>query len=201
MKYSFKHSLRWSSGIAVITLFLAAVFSIVSSLILNEVALAIGIIVVLIIIAIGIVFDTVGLAAAAANEIPFRAMASEKVNGAKEAIRICRNADRFSSFCNDVIGDISGIVSGTASAIVVLQLVSDLGSREDSSLHFVLAVIFTSMVAAMTVGGKAVGKSIAMYFSTQIILFVGKIFHHIDHKLHIQIFHGPIRKKRNGPTK
>lgn len=187
--------------IAVITLVLAAIFSIVSSLVLGGVSLAIGMVVVMVIVLIGIIFDTIGLAAAAGNEVPFHAMASEKVHGAREAIQICRNADRFSSFCNDVIGDISGIVSGTASTIVVLKLIFQLGYFEGSYMHFTLAVVFTSVVASLTVGGKAIGKSIAIYFSTPIILVVGKIFYHLDQKLHIKIFSGQSNFKKGKSEK
>lgn len=200
MKFSFKHSLRWSAAMAVLTLFLATIFTIVSSLILSEVFITVGIIVVFIIILIGVVFDTIGLAAAAANEVPFRAMAAEKIQGAKQAIRVCRNADRFASFCNDVIGDISGIVSGTASAIVVLKMLHQFDGGEDTLMHFALGVIFTSVVASLTVGGKALGKSVAIHFSTSIILLVGKFFYHLEHKLHIKIFSGQSNhksKKRN----
>ena len=45
---------------------------------------------------------------------------------ARQAIYIVRNADRVSNFCNDVIGDISGIISGTAVAFVVLKLLQSL---------------------------------------------------------------------------
>jgi CBS domain containing-hemolysin-like protein len=197
MKISLKHTFRWSIMIAGVTLVLAAIFTIISSFILSGVSLAIGILVVFIIVLIGVFFDAIGLAAAAANEIPFHAMASEKVHGSREAILICRNADRFSSFCNDVIGDISGIVSGTASAIVVLRLVYGLGYVEDSYMHTMLAVLFTSVVAALTVGGKAVGKTFAIHLSTHIVLFVGKIFYHLDEKLHIKIFNGKSNNKKS----
>jgi Mg2+/Co2+ transporter CorB len=197
MKFSLKHTFRWSTMIAVITLVLAAIFTIISSFILSGVSLAVGIFVVMVIVMIGVIFDAVGLAAAAANEIPFHAMASEKIHGAREAIQICRNADRFSSFCNDVIGDISGIVSGTASAVVVLRLVYELGYIEDSYMHTILAVVFTSVVAALTVGGKAMGKTFAINFATHIILYVGKIFYHLDQKLHIKIFDGKSNNKKS----
>ncbi|QZT32658.1 hypothetical protein HUR95_09650 [Caldalkalibacillus thermarum TA2.A1] len=195
MKFSWKHALSWSTAIAVITLVLAAIFSIVSSFILSGAPLAIGMLVVIIIVMIGIVFDTIGIAATAANEVPFRSMASRKITGAKEAIYICRNADRFSSFCNDVIGDISGIVSGTASAVVILQLAFELGYAEGSALHMLVGVVFTSLVAALTVGGKALGKSFAIYFSIQIILTVGKVFYFINKKFHISILDGKNKKK------
>ena len=76
--------------------------------------MGIGMFVVLIIVLIGIFFDILGIASTAADENPFHAMAAKKVYGAKLFYQIVRNADRFASFCNDVIGDISGIISGTA---------------------------------------------------------------------------------------
>lgn len=156
---------------------------------------------VFIIIFIGIIFDAIGLSAAAANEVPFHAMAAEKVHGAKEAINICRNADRFSSFCNDVIGDISGIISGTASTLVVLQLVLELNYQQDSTMHYVLTVVFSSVVAALTVGGKAFGKSIAINYATPIVLFVGRIFYYLDQKFHIKIFNGKPKKNKKSRSK
>ncbi len=196
MKFSMTESFKWSTFIAVITLVLAAIFSIVSSFILSGVSIAVGMFVVFMLILIGIVFDMIGLAAASAREVPFHAMAAEKIPGAKEAIHICRRADRVSSFCNDVIGDISGIVSGTASAVIVLQMVFEMGAGEDSPLHFALSVVFTSIVAALTVGGKAAGKTLAIRFSTNIVLYVGKFFHFLAQKFHISIFNGQSNKRK-----
>src|SRR5699024_3051700 len=114
-------SIKFSFSIAVITFVLAAIFSVVSSSILSGVMSSVGLLIVFIIVLTGVFFDMLGIAATAADEVPFHAMASEKVSGSKQAILIVRNADRFASFCNDVIGDISGIISGTATAIVVIQ--------------------------------------------------------------------------------
>src|SRR5699024_9088425 len=117
-----KRSIKFSVIIAVITFVLAAIFSVISTSILGQVMWVVGLGVVFLIVFIGIFFDMLGVASTAANEAPFHAMAAEKVPGAKEAVVIIRNADKFASFCNDVIGDISGIVSGTASAVVVLEI-------------------------------------------------------------------------------
>jgi len=187
MNSKIKRSLKFSLTIAVITFVLAAIFSVISSSILNHVTWIAGGIVVLVIIVIGIVFDMLGIAAAAADEAPFHAMAAEKVYGAKEAIAIIKNADKFSSFCNDVIGDISGIVSGTATAIVLLQLSHILGHSEGSSMQLILSVIFTSLVAALTVGGKAIGKYFAINSSTQIMIVTGKTIAFFEDKLKIEI--------------
>src|SRR5690606_2867329 len=117
-------SMKWSIFIFVLTFILGCVFSVTSTTILEGVGWGIGMMIVFIIIVVGIVFDMMGIASAAGNETPFNAMAAVKVKGARHAIHIIRNADRFSSFCNDVIGDICGIISGAASAIVIMKLIN-----------------------------------------------------------------------------
>ena len=191
-----KDALHWSLAIAVITLVLAAIFTIISTITLSGVTWAIGMIIVFIIVFIGIFFDMVGIAATAGNETPFHAMAAERVNGAKQSIHIIRNADRFASFCNDVIGDISGIISGTASAIVVIQFTLSMNQVEDSIFHYIIAVVFTSIVAALTVGGKAFGKSLAIRYSTPILFQVGKVFYILENNFNISILNNN-KKKRN----
>jgi CBS domain containing-hemolysin-like protein len=143
--------------------------------------------IVFVIILIGIFFDMLGIAATSADEVPFHAMAAKRVNGAKQAIRIIRNADRFSNFCNDVIGDISGIISGTASAVVVAQLALSFVVKQASPIEFTISVIFTSIVAALTVGGKAFGKAFAIRFSTPIIFYVGKLFYFLETRFKIAV--------------
>ncbi|WLR49732.1 hypothetical protein LC040_10455 [Bacillus tianshenii] len=201
MKELIRNSTKFSLGIAVITFVLAALFSIVSTFTLSGVAWGIGMIIVFVIVFVGVFFDMLGIAAAAADEVPFHAMASERVKGAKESIVIVRNADRFASFCNDVIGDIAGIVSGTASALVVLQLTVGLGHSEDSLLGQTVSVVFTSVVAAVTVGGKAFGKSFAIRFSTKIIFQVGKLFYYLDEKLNIKFFDTSKKKRKEQKRK
>ncbi|MGM7701917.1 hypothetical protein ACSVDE_09300 [Pseudalkalibacillus sp. Hm43] len=181
-------SLKWSSGIAVITLVLAAIFSIVSTLLIEGVVWAIGVMIVFLIVLIGIVFDIIGVAATAADEVPFHAMASEKINGSRQSITICRNADRVASFCNDVIGDISGIISGTASAAVIVQLARTFGGDDASAFQYTVSIVFTSVVAALTVGGKALGKSFAIHFSTSIIFQVGRLIYFFEERLKLKKF-------------
>ncbi|MFA8438841.1 hypothetical protein [Pueribacillus sp. YX66] len=187
MKLPFDKSINWSIGIAVITFVLAALFSIISTAMLSGVTWAAGMVVVFCIVLIGIFFDIIGVAATAAQEKPFHAMAAEKVPGAKQAIVICRNADRVASFCNDVIGDISGIVSGTASAIVVIQLSFQFGHGDGSLFQTIVSILFTSVVAATTVGGKAFGKTYAIRYSKNVIFQVGRLFYILEDKLKIKI--------------
>ncbi|KGX90915.1 hypothetical protein N781_05975 [Pontibacillus halophilus JSM 076056 = DSM 19796] len=197
MKQQLQNSLKFSLGIAVITFVLAAIFSVISSYLLGDVYYLIGILIVFTIVFIGIFFDMLGIAATAADETPFHAMAAEKVNGSKEAIRIVRNADKFASFCNDVIGDIAGIVSGTGTTIVVISITLKMGAPEGSTTQIVISVIFTSIVAAVTVGGKALGKFVAIHSSTKIIFIVGRAVALIENKLNIKLLPQEKKSSRN----
>lgn len=198
MKQLFRSSIKWSSLIAVITFVLAAIFSIISTYILDGLSWAMGVGIVFIIVLMGIFFDMLGIASTSASETPFHAMASEKVPGAKHAILITRNADRFSNFCNDVVGDVSGIISGTASAIVVIELTFSLHFGENSIFQYIVSVVFTSIVAALTVGGKAFGKTFAIKYSTDIIYQVGKLFYFFEEKFNIVIIKENKKKRQKG---
>jgi len=188
--------MKWSIFISVVTFSLAILFTIVSTAVLEGVNWGIGMLIVFLLVLNGIVFDVLGLAAASANEVPFHGMASEKVKGSKQSIYIVRNADRFSNICNDVIGDISSVISGAASAAVVLKLV---GSFDEGNilLRSIVSILFTASVSAMTVGGKALGKSFAIHYSTSIILVVGKFFYFLEHRLHIRFFKPKRKNKTN----
>ncbi|UUZ94321.1 hypothetical protein LJK87_06975 [Paenibacillus sp. P25] len=197
MKFSIKHSMKWSIFISCMTFIMASVFTVTSTALLEGFPWGIGMLIVIFLIANGIFFDILGLAAPAANETPFHAMASKKIHGSRQAIFIVRNADRFSNFCNDVIGDISGVISGAAGALVVLKPLAGLPEGGES-LRTVVSVVFTAMVSALTVGGKAMGKSFAIHYSTSIVLFIGKLFYFAEHRLGIRLFSTKRKKSTHG---
>lgn len=175
-----RNSLHWSTKITLLTFTLALLFSVFSITLSEGTNLLLSLITVLMFILIGIIADTVGLAAATATESHFRAMASKKIKGAKEAAYIAKNAPMFSSLFNDVLGDIAGIISGAASAAVVIQLAFFIRTSEGAFLYILISIILTSVIAALTVGGKAVCKTVAIYQSTSIILHTGKVLYYIN---------------------
>lgn len=123
-------------------------------------------------ILLGIVFDIIGVSVTAADEKPFHSMAARKTPGAREAIGLIRKADKVSSFCNDVVGDICGIISGSTGAVIVTQLYASFGLP---SIAMSLAV--TALTSGLTIGGKALGKSFAIAKSTAVLQLVGRILH------------------------
>lgn len=196
MKFNLKDSIRWSIFISLVTFAMAFIFTVVSTTVLEGVTWGIGMVIVILLVMNGIFFDILGLSAAAANEVPFHGMASEKVKGSKQAIQIVRNADRFSNFCNDVIGDISSVISGAAGAAVVLKLIASFG-EDGGWFSAIVGVVFTATVSALTVGGKAMGKSFAIHYSTRIVLTVGKFFYFLEQRLGITIFKPKRKNKTN----
>ena len=80
------------------------------------------IIITILVIGIGIVFDMIGTAALTSNEATFHAKSSRKIKGAKESLSLIKNSVKVSSVCNDVIGDICGIISGGMGAMVAISL-------------------------------------------------------------------------------
>jgi hypothetical protein len=166
-----KENKRWVLFIITLTFFLSSSLSVVSSVLLEDVSLLFSLLIVLIIVIIGIVFDIIGIAVTAADESPFHAMASRKLYGAKQAIRLIRNANKVSSVCNDVVGDICGVISGTSSAFIVVKI----AQSGKGLVSTVAGLCFTGVVASLTIGGKAIGKTIAIKNSNYIVYKVGVI--------------------------
>lgn len=200
MNAFWKRAIRFSIAVGLLTLVLTVLFTVVSTPLLSGVDWTVGLLIVLGLILLGIAFDAVGLAAAAGDEVPLRAMAAERIPGAKRAIFLVREADRVSSFCNDVIGDICGIVSGVASAAVVLQLTAALGYREGSVAHTVITVLFTAAIAALTVGGKALGKALALKHHNAILLRVGRLVEGLERVLGVSLLNGRKGRRRRRRT-
>jgi len=165
------NNLKWIFSVITISFFISASLSIASSKLLEHLHSSFAFFVVLFIILIGIIFDIIGIAVTAAEEAPFHAMASRKYYGARQSIKLIRNANKVSSICNDVIGDISGVISGTASTLIVLNITSDKSAFVSSAI----TVLVTGLVAAITIGGKAIGKTIAIENSNYIVYKVGVI--------------------------
>ncbi|MCL6448074.1 MAG: hypothetical protein K6U04_07995 [Armatimonadetes bacterium] len=124
-----------------------------------------------IIILAGIAADIVGTSVAAAKEAPFHAKGAKKVAGAQESVFLIRNADRVANICNDVIGDIAGTLSGAMGIALVLQILL----RWPEAERVVLNMLMTGTIAALTIGGKAAGKRLALTHPNEIIFLVGRI--------------------------
>ena len=141
-----------------------------SELILKNVGLFVGVLVLVIFILIGVVFDMIGVSITSADITPFNAMGAKKIKGAAVAVKFIKNADKLSSFCNDVVGDICGIISGSATAVVAVLVANSLNIP-----LLISTLTVTSITAALTIGGKALGKGFAIKNNTTILYGFAKV--------------------------
>ena len=170
-------TIRWVVTIFLVTIVVSSIISLVSEELMSGSGLIACFVILLAIILVGIVFDIIGMAVTSADEKPFHSMAARKVPGAQQAIRLLRNAERVSSICCDVVGDICGVVSGSASATIAALILLN--------AQFVwprlVSLIMSALVAGLTVGGKAIGKTFAMNSATTIVHTVGKFIYWLNH--------------------
>lgn len=170
-------TIRWVVTIFFVTILVSGTISLLSDVIMSASGIFVAFLILMAIILVGIIFDIIGVAVTSADEKPFHSMAARKVPGAQDAIRLLRSAERVSSICNDVVGDICGVVSGSASATIAAQVLA----------HFefgwpqVVSLVMSALVAGLTVGGKAIGKTFAMNSCTKIVGSVGKLLFWIKH--------------------
>lgn len=179
-----KRNNQWIIKIIGITFILAIFMSILADLTLRRASLGLALVVLIFIIFIGVFFDTIGISVAAARIEPFNSMAAQKKKAAKHAIYLIQNASMVANFCNDVIGDIAGIVSGAAGAIIITKIMQfDISFLDKSAISIAL----TALIASLTVGGKALGKVIGIHHSQFVVDKTGKLIYYIDKILRLKI--------------
>ena len=161
---------RWVLRIFIMSVVLSALLSFASGVVLADAGYVIAVLVLVFFVLLGIAFDLVGVAVTAADARPFHSMASHRQRGAKEALYLIKNAEKTSSFCNDVVGDICGIVSGSTAAVIVLRLQSSFNTQS-----ILISIAVTALISGLTIGGKAVGKKIALDRSTEVVLFAARL--------------------------
>jgi len=168
-----KQGIKTLLAITGITFIIAMLFSYIFEVLLRDVPLLIAFFLLITIIIFGIICDGVGNAVVAVDEVTFHSMAASKVKGAKESIVLIRNAPMVANLFNDVIGDICGIISGSTATAIVLAIEEGFGMES-----LLLSIAMSGLVAALTVGGKAVGKSIAIARARYIVYYVGIIMYY-----------------------
>ena len=160
---------NWIVKIAIIAFVISVSFSFVSEVAIPNINILFGILLSFVFILIGIVFDMIGVAVTASDEAEFHSMASQKIKGAKMAVKLKKNANKVSSFCNDVVGDICGIISGSTGAVISFKI---------SSLYnlnsLLITLIIMGLISMLTIAGKAMVKGFAIQKSNKILFRFAK---------------------------
>lgn len=161
--------IKWVFTVCVISFVLSIIMSLVSETVIPKINILFGILLIILFIFISIIFDMIGVAITASDETPFHSMASKKVKGSHHSVKLIKNSDKLASICNDVIGDVCGVVSGSAGVLVS----STIANNYNLNSSFVV-LITTALIASITISGKAYAKRIAIKNSEKITFAVGK---------------------------
>ena len=168
---------NWVIKAFILTFFLALIISGISNVIVENCGFIVLLIITILIVLLGIIFDIIGTAVLTANEATFHAKASNKIDGSKESIRLIKNSSNIANFCNDIVGDICGIVSGSMGAMIAIYSATHLNIN-----NTLTALLISSIISSIMVGGKAIGKNIAVKKSDEILFMVGKVLNKFSNK-------------------
>ena len=161
---------NWIIKAFLMTFFIAFLFNAGANIVIEKCNYIALIVFSILFILLGIIFDIIGTAVLTAKESTFHAKSAKKIKGAKESIYLIKNSNQIASICNDVIGDICGIVSGSVGAMLSIFI-----SQVTSIDQIYSTLLISSLISSLTVGGKAIGKKYAVEKSDIIIEKVEKV--------------------------
>jgi len=182
----------WIYKTILLTFFMAIVTSLVSDQVISRTNLILAFLILFAIVFVGIVFDTIGIAVAASTEKPYHAMAAKGNFRARYAVQLIKNASQVSNFCNDVVGDICGIISGAAGASITIRIIAMFPGQD----LFWISIVFSAILASVTVGGKAFGKELALNHHKEIVMQVSHVLQVLEEKFHIHLIKGVKKGKK-----
>lgn len=165
-----KSNYRWVLIVTILAFILSLIMSFVVTTVLESVTLSVSIVVTFLFILLGIIFDIIGVAVTSSDGVAFHSMSARRVRGGKTGVMLIKNASKVSSICCDVVGDICGIITGVTGVTIVGILI-----QKTSINPIYISLIVTSLISALTIGGKALGKNLAISRNTEVIKVVAKI--------------------------
>lgn len=170
------HRDRWPAVVTIMAFLISALMGLVSETAIRSADLFPATLILIVIISIGIIFDIIGVAVTASTEAPFHARSARKMPEAAWAVYLVRHAGRVSNFCNDVVGDIAGVISGAAGAVIAGKLIILAGSVNG----MLISILLSAAIASLTIGGKALGKGYAINNCDDIVYRVSYILYLIE---------------------
>lgn len=165
-----KTDFKWVFIVTILAFVISIVMTLFATIALDGVVLFVAVLITLLFIFLGIIFDIIGVAVTSGDEVAFHSMSSRKVKGGKIGVKLLKNTEKVSSICCDVIGDVCGIISGTSGVVIVAKIIQLTNLNE-----LLVSLLVTGIISSLTIGGKALGKGIAIYKSKEIVIIVSKI--------------------------
>ena len=87
--------LKWFITIFVLAFILSIIFSFISTTAIGGLSLVPAVLVLLLVIFVGIVFDIIGVSVTVGKESDFNAMAAKKIPGSKTSLNLIKNSAKY----------------------------------------------------------------------------------------------------------
>lgn len=166
------NSSMWALKIFILATSLSLFFGLMSELLIGNAGFLVSIFVIIVFVFISVLTDIMGVAVTACSKEYVLNLVRKNQKGAKEALVLINNADKVSSLCADVLGDVCGILSGAAGASIVTKIVSSLNNV---GFAIIISSLITAIIAGLTIFGKALGKRFAITKSNDIVIGLGRV--------------------------
>lgn len=163
---------RWAIKMFVLSLCLSSVFSLLSQTLMTSLGITMSVITIMVFIIISIVFDMIGIASTSAKLEYFESGEMKDKRGVEVAKNMVKNSEKVCSFCADVVGDICSILSGAGGACVIMSVANNI---KLASIVILISTLVSSLIAGITIFGKACMKEYAIKNSEKILLRIGSI--------------------------
>lgn len=163
-------SAAWAMKITPVTFCLSMVSSVFSQLVTTHAPTAVSVMLLLIMMALSVIFDGVGVAVTSCNAQAVKKFLQYDAKRVKIAMELIANAEKVNSVCADVVGDVCGVLSGACGAALAASLIIKSGCG-----HGWLPILTAATIAGMTVGGKAFMKGVAVKNADKYIVLAAKI--------------------------
>ena len=150
-----KNNLRWASKTFILSISLSILFSMISQSLFPSLPVFLSIFIIFFFIFVSVIFDMVGVAFTSIDTEKLEKLSGKK--GYASALKLCQNTEKVSSFCGDVVGDICGILSGAGGVSLVVNM-----HIQNLNVYFLVTCLISSLIAGLTIFGKAVMKGYAV---------------------------------------
>ena len=165
-----KSNYKWVLIVTGLAFLLSMMMSFLVTMALKNVTLTISILITFLFIFLGIIFDIIGVAVTSSSDVPFHSMSARKVKTGIVGVKLIKNASKVSSICCDVVGDICGIITGVTGVTIVSILINKININP-----IYISLCVTALISALTIGGKALGKNVAINKSVEVVTIVAKL--------------------------
>lgn len=163
-----KSSWRWTYKVLILSICLSIVFSIMSQSLFPALPITLSVFIIFFFIAVSVIFDMVAVAITSLELDKLELHKDEKHY--KTVLKLFLNREKVSSFCGDVVGDICGILSGAGGVSLVLNM-----HISDPSIDFLVTCLVSSLIAGITIFGKAIMKSYSVTNCESVVFNTAKL--------------------------